>query len=257
MLNEHLKNIYDWRATILSQSENLVAHFSKINSSQMSLFPISEDESFEMGKPKDIDYEKIAEQEFKVLGICLSYNPFDQFILQRLRFCNSNISDIANIIEDNDNIIFIAKVDEIEYLTSKYGNFYAKITFKDAESSVQIYLFGDMYKRYIGSIYKNKYYLIKSSYDAKTQRISVLSIKNICDIEMSEYISEIKLHLGLDIRNIILVKEYVGIKMFGNSFDLVFIYEGIEYKHPLKINFTTENYLDIKDYIESISITIK
>lgn len=253
-MNQSLREDYDFRATVLSNIGNLIAHYSKKDTAQMSLFPISEDTSFEMTRPENINYKEIAAAEKDVLGVCLSYNEFDRFVLERLRFCNTTIEGINELIEDSDNLIFIATVDDIEYKKSQFGNNYAKLTLRDNITSINLFLFGDMYKKYIASIYKNKFYLIRASYTAETQRTNILSIKGIEDIDISDYVSGIKIYLGQDMAKLFYVKQYAGTKMFGNKFDLIFIYNGEEFKHPCKINFTEENYLDIKDSINSIEI---
>jgi len=253
-MNQSLREEYDFRATALSNIGNLIAHYSKKDTAQMSLFPISEDTSFEMRRPEVINYKEIANAEKDVLGVCLSYNEFDKFILERLRFCNTTINGLNDVIEDNDNLIFIATVDEIEYKKSQFGNNYAKLTLRDNIASINLFLFGDLYKKHISSIYKNKFYLIKASYSATLQRTNILSIKSIEDINITDYVSGIKLYLGQDMVKLFLVKQYVNTKMNGNMLDLIFVYDGEDFKHPCKINFNEEIYLDIKDNINSIEI---
>ena len=255
-MNEQLKEEYKWRGTILSNMDGIVSHFSKKDSAQMSLFPIAEDENFQLKEPDDIDYLKIAEMEKDVLGVCLSYDEFSKFILYKLRFCTHSIQDVIELNESNNNIIFIAKVDEIEYLKSKYGNFYSKILLKDSISSIKMYLFGDVYKKNISSVFTNQFYLVKALYDAETQRTNIASIKNIKDINIEDYISSVDIDVGTDIRDIVIIKEATN-NLRPGGLKVNFIYDGTVFEHPLKVKFTEEYYLDIKDFVKEFKITKK
>ena len=148
-------------------------------------------------------------------------------------------------------------VEEIDYRKSQYGNFYAKVSVRDFAASIDLFLFGELYKKHISQIFKDRCYLIKCTYDSATQRTNIVSLKCVDDLNVNDYISGIVLDIRTNFKDVIFVKEYANARMFGDELDLFFKFQNQTFKHPIKAKFTEEIYLDIKDHINSIEIIKK
>jgi DNA polymerase III alpha subunit len=256
-MNESLKEEYANRAVMLENLDNIMAHARRKDTSQLSLFQEETHQTIQLKQPDNINFQSIAKMEKDVLGVCLSYNEFDKYILHSLLFCNNTINDVHQIIENNNNIIFMGIVEEIDYRKSQYGNFYAKVSVRDFAASIDLFLFGGLYKKHISQIFKGRCYLIKCTYDSATQRTNIVSLKCVDDLNINDYISGIVLDIQSNLKDVIFVKEYANTRMFGDELDLFFKFQNQTFKHPVRVKFTEEIYLDIKNHINSIEIIKK
>lgn len=253
-MNQQIRDQLLWRATIVENSESLIKSCSRNNKDQLSLFAETKNETVDLKIPKDVNYETLLQKEVDLMGVALTYNIQDRYILHSKRFCNNTLRSINELSESQGKIVFIAKIDEIEYKTSLSGNNYARILWKDSDSECRMFLFGDQYQKLISKAFKGQYYLCECLYNKDKESLSIVNFKAIEDIEITENVSTIILHVEDDIESVISLRNYVFTKMIGSQYDLIFIYKGSENKAPYKINFTEENYCDTKELITNIDV---
>ena len=129
-MNQEIKDKLLWRATIIENSESLIRSCSRNDKAQLSLFEETKHETITLEIP-EINPEDWVRKESDVLGVSLTYNIQDRYILHSKRFCNSTLRSINELTESGDKLIFIARIDEIEYRKSLAGNNYARINWKD------------------------------------------------------------------------------------------------------------------------------
>jgi DNA polymerase III alpha subunit len=251
-MNQEIRDTLAWRAEILHNSEKLVKFGSKANTTQLSLFGDSR-EQITMEKPSDVNYELMIEKEKEVLGVNLLYNIFDRYVLVSRRFCNHTIRTINEITSQSQKVFFLGQVTDIEYRKSTTGNNYAKVFFRDNDSTIKVYLFGEMYRRYISSVYKERIYLVEADFNAEKGSINIVNMKQADEIEPEKFISTVTIHLN-DFRSALNVKAYIDNNMFGSRYELYFTYDGERFRAPFKINFSEENYLFLKDKINDITV---
>lgn len=259
-MNEQIKRQYEERAIILENLDAVLSNTRKSNKSQLSLFADQINESISLKMPEVLDFNKIAEDEEAVLGICLSYNKYDKYILHKLTFCNSTVRSVNQTTEDNQNLIFIGTIKTINYLKSKFGNNYAKVTIRDYDSTLDAYIFGDVYKNNISSMYVGREYLFKVSYSQERQSVTILKIAEINTLDLNEYIDSIILTIKEDLKSVIQVKELTNVNSIHyckDAFGVMFLWHGKIYPHPTPVKFDEEFYLNIKDHILDINIERK
>jgi DNA polymerase III alpha subunit len=252
-MNDDIKDKLLWRATIIENSESLIKSCSRINKNQLSLFEEVKNDAVELKSPQDLNYDLMVEKEVDVLGVALTYNIQDKYILHTKRFCNHTLRSINELMVDEGRIVFIAKINDIEYRTSMAGNNYAKIFWKDFDSTTRMYLFGDMYQKLISKAFKGRYYLCECSYNKDKDSLNIVNFKAIEELEIKEYINEIVLVVD-DPEKLPELRNYVWKNMIGDEYKLTFLYKGVEFSAPYKIKFSEENYLDIKDLITNINV---
>lgn len=253
-MNQQIKDTLLWRATIVENSESLIKSCSHNNKDQLSLFADIKNETIVLNVPDNIDNEQLIQKEVDVLGVALTYNIQDRYILHSKRYCNNTIRSINELTESQGKLIFIAKINDIEYKTSLAGNNYARVSWRDYDSEATMFLFGDQYQKLISKAFKGRYYLCECSYNKDKESLSVVNFKAIEEIEIAENISTIILSVKDDIESIVSLRGYIFNKMIGSQYNLIFIYKGQENKAPYKINFTEENYCDIKEFINDLTV---
>lgn len=251
-MNQEIRDTLAWRAEIIHNAERLVKFGTNVNKSQLSLFGDSR-EQIVMEKPENVDFMLMLEKEKDVLGVNLLYNIFDRYILIYKRFCTHTIRTVNELTTQNQKVVFLGMVTSIEYRKSTAGNNYAKVYFKDNDSVVRVYLFGEAYRRLISSVYKDKAYLIEADYNRQNGTLSIVNMKQAEEIETEKFISTIIIHLN-DFHAALNVKFYMDNNMFGSKYNLYFTYEDDMFRAPYKINFTEENYLFLKDKINDITV---
>lgn len=252
-MNQLIKDKLLWRATIIENSESLVKSCSRNDRNQLSLFDDVKHETVSLKIPEELDNDLWIQKESDTLGVSLAYNIQDRYILHSKRFCTHTLRTIDQLVESNEKVIFIAKIEKIEYRVSLAGNNYAKVYFKDYDSEVRMYLFGEFYQRLISRAFKGRYYLCEASYNKDKDSLSVINLKAIEELEIADYVSTIILSIE-DPEDIVELRNYVFSKMIGSQYNLVYLYKGDEFKAPYKINFTEENYCDIKDLIINLNV---
>lgn len=253
-MNKIIRDKLLWRATIVENSESLIKSCSRNNKDQLSLFAETKNETIDLKTPENINYEQILQREVDLMGVSLTYNIQDKYILHSKRFCNNTLRSINELSESQGKIVFIAKIDTIEYCTSQAGNNYARVLWKDYDSECRMFLFGEQYQKLISKAFKGRYYLCECSYNKDKESLSIVNLKAIEDIEIADSISTIVLSVKDDVESVISIRNYVFTKMIGSQYDLVFVYKGAENKAPYKINFTEENYCDIKEFINDLTV---
>lgn len=259
-MNQQIRDELLWRATIVENAESLIKSCSRNNKDQLSLFSENKNETIELKIPDLVNYEDWIQKESDVLGVALTYNIQDKYILHSKRFCNNTLRSINQLSESQGGIIFIAKIDQIEYKTSLLGNNYARISWKDYDSECNMFLFGDMYQKLISKAFKGRYYLCECSYNKDKESLSIINFRPIEDISIEQYVQTIVLETKTkdDIFNL---RNYIFKNMIGSKYNLVFkvreygnTADGDEFKAPYKINFTEENYCDIKRFINDLTV---
>jgi len=253
-MNQQIRDELLWRATIVENSESLIKSCSRNNKDQLSLFAETKNETIDLKIPQDVNYEELLQREVDLMGVALTYNIQDKYILHFKRFCNNTLRSINELSESQGKIVFIAKIDTIEYCTSLAGNNYARILWKDSDSECRMFLFGEQYQKLISKAFKGRYYLCECLYNKDKESLSIVNFKAIEDIEIADSVSTIVLNVKDDIESVVSIRNYVFTKMIGNQYDLIFVYKGSENKAPYKINFTEENYCDIKELITNIDV---
>ena len=251
-MNQEIKDKLLWRATIIENSESLIRSCSRNDKAQLSLFEETKHETITLEIP-EINPEDWVRKESDVLGVSLTYNIQDRYILHSKRFCNSTLRSINELTESGDKLIFIARIDEIEYRKSLAGNNYARINWKDYDSEAKMFLFGDKYQKLISRAFTGRYYLCECLYNKDKESLSIVNFKAIEDIIIEDSVSTIM----LEVENPYLIAElrnYIFKKMIGTQYNLVFLYKGDKIEAPYKINFTEENYCDIKELIINIYV---
>jgi len=250
-MNENIKSTLEWRATILENSDSLIKSSGKKNVNQLSLFAEVESETISLKVPETVDYDLMLEKEANVLGLALTYSIQDRYILHSQRFCNSNIKTIAELTTDVKQLLFIAKLDKIDYKQSINGNSYGRLFLKDTDSEITAYLFGDNYVKIIPSLFKRRYYLIKASYKAENNSLIVSDAKEINDIQITDYVKTIVIEIR-EPEAIVKLRNYIFQNMIGSEYSLVFLYNDQEIMAPYKIRFDAEHYSTIKPWINNI-----
>lgn len=250
-MNQEIQDKLFWRATIVENAGKIIGSSNKSNKAQLSLFDEIKEETIQLSSPVNIDYEDWIQKEINVLGISLTYNIQDKYILHTKRFCNSTLRDIETLKKDLKGLIFIAKLKDIKYRTSQSGNSYAKLIWSDSDILMRMYLFGDNYKKLIPDCIKGKYYLAQCSFNSSNGNSSLDKLKCLDDIDIKQYVNTIILEVGL-IDNIPELRHYVWNNMIGSDFDLIFKYKDKEFKAPYKIKFNEDIYLDIKELINNL-----
>ena len=117
-MNKIIRDKLLWRATIVENSESLIKSCSRNNKDQLSLFAETKNETIDLKTPENINYEQILQREVDLMGVSLTYNIQDKYILHSKRFCNNTLRSINELSESQGKIVFIAKIDTIEYCTS-------------------------------------------------------------------------------------------------------------------------------------------
>ena len=251
-MNDEIKSKLEWRETVVDNLEKLIKHGSNQDNNQLSLFGNSK-ETIKLETPKVFNYKQILDKETEVLGVNLTYNVFDRYILIYKRFCNSTIRTVVESTESINKAIFLATVRDIEYKKSQAGNNYAKILLQDHDSSISVFLWGEFYKKKISSIFKDKIYLIEVTYNNENNSTAIVNLRDVNDIDIKDYISSIIIHLDSP-KNTAKVVPYIHQKMFGNDYNFKFNYCGDIFNAPYKINFSEENYLYLKDFITNLTV---
>lgn len=252
-MNQEIKDKLLWRATIFENAGGIINSSNKTDKRQLSLFDEVKSETISLSVPENIDYEEWVQKEINVLGISLIYNIQDKYILYFKRFCNTNLREIEALKVDSKELIFIAKLKDIEYKTSKAGNSYAKIVWFDGDILMRMYLFGDNYKKLIGDCIKGKYYLAQCSFNSSNGNSSLDKLKCLDQIDISKYINTIQITVNKP-ESIVELRDYIWKNMIGSDFNLIFIYKNQEFKAPYKIKFNEDNYLDIKNLIINLDV---
>lgn len=250
---QEIKDKLLWRATIIENLSSLIKSCSRGNSDQLSLFEDIKSEMIHLKIPEDVDYEEMINKEANVLGVSLTYNIQDKYVLHSKKFCNHTLRSIDELSISSDKLVFIAKIDNIEYRVSSSGNNYAKIFWKDYDSITRMYLFGKTYQKFISKAFKGQYYLCEAIYNKDNESLSMVKFKAINEIEIKDYVSVIELSID-DIRLIPELRSYVFKNMIGSDYDLIFNFKDTKFKAPYKINFNEDNYLDIRDLITNLSV---
>lgn len=253
MINDEIKSTLHWRATILANAERLIKYGSQADNSQLSLFGNDNKQFVKLEEPQEVDYNDILDKEKDVLGVNLIYNVFDRYILIAKRFCNNTVRSLVEKTESASGIAFLAMVTDIEYKKSGAGNNYAKIYLRDNDSTIRVYLWGDVYRKNISRIYKNKIYLVEVNYNKEKDTTSITNIKDVEEIEIERFVKSLTIYLD-DARSAVLAKFYIDNKMFGSQYNLYFNYNDEVFKAPFKINFNEENYLYLKNIILDIGV---
>lgn len=252
-MNQQIRdNLYD-RAVMLENLESIMKSCSNKNSSQLSLFDDISKETISLKMPENVNYDEMIQKEVDVLGVSLTYNIQDRYILHSRRFCNHTLRTINELTESQDRIVFIGRLDDIEYKKSLAGNNYGRIIWRDYDSECRMFLFGDSYQKLISRAFKNRYYLCECSYNNDKNSLSIVNFRPIEDINIEEYVSTIIIE-PKDKYHIFSLREYVFGNMIGGGYNLIFLYEGQELVAPYKVRFTEENYCDIKDLIKNINV---
>lgn len=254
-MNQQIRdNLYD-RAVTLENLESIMKSCSNKNSSQLSLFDDVKKETISLKIPENVNYDEMIQKEVDVLGVSLTYNIQDRYILHSRRFCNHTLRTINELTESQDRIVFIGRLDEIEYKKSLAGNNYARITWKDYDSECRMFLFGDSYQKLISRAFKNRYYLCECSYNNDKNSLSIANFRPIEDININEYITTIILEPKTK-EHIFQLRDYIFSNMIGGEYNLIFNMDEYdsEFAAPYKIRFTEENYCDIKDLIKNINV---
>lgn len=252
-MNQKIRDELLWRATIVENSESLIKSCSRNNKNQLSLFAETKNETINLKEPQDVNYEELLQREVDLMGVALTYNIQDRYILHSKRFCNNTLRSINELSESQGKIVFIAKIDAIEYKTSLSGNNYARILWKDSDSETRMFLFGEQYQKLISKAFKGRYYLCECSYNKDKESLLIVNFKAIEDIEIADSVSTIILDIK-DPESMVLLRGYVFSRMIGSQYDLILQYKGSEFNAPYKINFTEENYCDIKELINNLTV---
>lgn len=249
-----IKETIDYRALILENTETLIKSCSKKNIGQLSLFGEEQTkETIALKQPDNVDTEYYFEKESEVLGICLTYNMQDKYILHSKRFCNSSVRLINELTETKNNLVFIAKISDIEYKTSMMGNNYARIKFRDYDSELQAFLFGESYKNLISTAYKGRYYICECFYNNEKQSVSIVNFKPIEEVDILSFINTIILEVS-DKYKIFELRDFIWNNMIGSDYDLIFSYDGEQFRAPYKIRFNEEIYQNLKPLIKDINV---
>ena len=193
------QTIVDNLDTIIKQGKQMKKE--KLNSnSQLSLFDDSNfdieiDTSLPIYKGK-INKMKFAEKERELLGISITYNPLNDARIFEDIYCNHSPIDLLYLEKDEKNIVIMDYIIDIEHRTSKRGNSYAKIFISTLGRETYFYLFGENYKKFMPTIFRNKIYLFKLTYNTPSKRfnrnnIVIDNIKNIEYIDVYGKIDEL------------------------------------------------------------------
>lgn len=252
-MNQEIRDKLLWRATICENAGKIVNSSNKMDKRQLSLFDEVKSETVSLSIPEDIDYEDWIQKEINALGISLTYNIQDKYILHSTRFCNTTLRDIETLKVDSKDLLFIAKLKDVEYRTSQSGNSYAKLIWSDSDILMRMYLFGDNYKKLIPNCIKGKYYLAQCSFNSSNGNSSLDKLKCLDDISITEYINTIILTVEIP-EHITELRHYVWNNMIGSDYDLIFKYKDEEFKAPYRIKFNEDIYLDIKQLINNLEV---
>jgi DNA polymerase-3 subunit alpha len=245
------------RATVLNNIDGLVSYglnFNK-NKQQMSLFEDVVESKMSLNIPENIEYEKLLEQEKDVLGVYLTHNPFDDFILVRKKFCNNTIEGLLDVQDDcKSGIVLIARINEVKKKHSKAGNQYSKLMIGDSSSNFMVYLWGDKYNKLSPHIFNNNIYLIELGFRKDGNTFFVVNMKNLNSFDISRFVKKIIMHIS-DVEDIPKTREYIISNMIGNTYNLSFVFGGEIFDAPYKINFNGDNYNYLKNYITDLRVS--
>lgn len=257
-MNQEIISTLNERNIILSNLDSLIKHGndSKKNKNQLSLFGGQESFKPKLSEPENTNYQDLLDKEKDTLGVCLTYNIFDRHILLVKRFCNNTVRSLNEMTESKQSgIVLIAQITDFKFKKSKAGNNYAKITIQDHNSSAEAYIWGDIYKKHISSLFKGQIYLIELGYNKDNESVFILNIKDVRDIDPKDYVSKIILHLN-NFRDAVLVRPYT-FKMWGSDYALDFNYNGQIINAPYRINMTEEHFSYLKQHITDIEVEKK
>jgi DNA polymerase III alpha subunit len=255
-MNDDVIEILRHRATIIENISGLHSYGNKAGSDkqQLSLFGDAVESKISLIEPKDINYDKLLEDEKDVLGVYLTYNPFDSYILVEKKFCTHNIESLMDLNADaKKGIILLARVNEIKYKKSEAGNSYAKLIINDATSGCMVYLWGKKYGELIGNIFNNQIYLIELGYKNDGNTLFVVNMRTASSVPIEKIVKNISLYIA-DIEDIPKVREYVYGNMIGSKYSLSFIFNGEIYNAPYKVDFDSNDYYYLKNFIYDIKL---
>jgi len=255
-MNQEILDKLRHRAIIINNIDGLNSYglsFNK-NKQQLSLFGDAVESKISLVESNDINYGELIEKEKDSLGVYLTYNPFDEFILVNKKYCNNTIESLLDVANDcKKGIILLARIIEVKYKKSAAGNSYAKVIIGDSTGNYMVYLWGKDYSKLIKDIFKDQIYLIELGFIKDGNTFFVVNIKEARNIDIEKYVKEICLQIE-DPENIPIVREYIFSNMIGSQYSLSFIHNGEKYDAPYRINFTSDDYYYLKDYITNLKI---
>ena len=177
--------------------ETLIRYGNRVqeesNNSQQSLFG-GESTAMDIQKPEPTSLEEWHNlvklgKEREVIGIYLSSHPLDTYSSIIRNFCNTNLSEFADLDAIRNRDFTVAGiVTSVQNLMTNSGKPYGRITIEDYSDSYQFTLFGKDYEQFRRFFYENYYLLVKGKvrprpYNDKELEPKILSVTMLSDVQ--------------------------------------------------------------------------
>lgn len=175
------------RKTVVDNSEkimNTVKSSQKADLSstgQMSLFDAGMKDV--IGRPKlvehsdPIDIMQCVREEIDLLGMCLTYDPLEEYEIIDALYCTHTTADLLSVTENTKGMIVMDWIYDIDYrISKKSGTPYCKLHLASLGADHYLYLWGKNFQKLIKTVFKNNVYLLEVEYMEPTPEFSKSSL---------------------------------------------------------------------------------
>ncbi len=240
-MEQRVKEVFESRQAITNNIDELLKysrafHKDKEKScAQLSLFG---EETIDIVKPElkkralsDQDIYGLSMKEKEVLGMSITYDPFQEFILIENCLCTSTVFEMSMLTEDKANCVFIALLKEARVMMSKKGNRYYKLLWERDGVEFNAYLDWRSSDKIISECVTGKIHIIRAGYLGGRYVTSKVTV--IDRIDPSKYIKSINIILNRP-EAVVGVRMQLFINSDNKGVPVTVEYEGA--KFPFKDN---------------------
>lgn len=251
-MNDFQKDTFEYRRSISDNIDELVAYgkaFSKkAPLNQLSLFGTDD---IEIKRP-DITVNRLSQyelidqsnKEVDIIGLPITYNEFDDYILIEKTLCNSSLQEAFFCTENGKEMTMLVKVVKIEIRKSKSNNKYAKISVERNGVEIKLYLFGNDWQSVLRGIIVNQIHIARIIYN--NDLYSIKKIQLCENIPVDKYIKSISLSMRKDA--VSRVNAYVFNSMVLKAkIPIDYIIDSKVYKSILLSSISSKNCLELID----------
>lgn len=253
-IEQHI-DTYIYRYSIFENIDELVEYGKQFqkqqnNTQQLSLFDFKETISRPNFELKQVNPYLVLEKESEALGIPISYNIYDEYMLQELYFCNCTLEELETEPSDRS-VTFLAQFKE---MTLNYENSIGKGRLIKNKLELKTVLFSKEIEAYYKYINRKDIFLIKGTYSAQYNSIRILKLKPVKDVKFD--IKNVKIILDTDNEFISQIRAYIYANMYSSRSNtkLIFKIEDSQITANYNINFNSTNYIDLLKYNVKIEI---
>lgn len=144
--------------------------------------------------------------EKEVVGIYISGHPMDDFNLELANFCDINMKQLSERLNDLPNKEFTCAglIANVAHLESKQGNKYCKFELHDKSGMREFAMFGENYLKQAHKIVPGMFIHIKGLVKLKNKKFNPDGLQKDFDIQTFDFLKEVrskllrKIHVKLD-----------------------------------------------------------